>query len=355
MDYECYGYHCADTYPVSDKLDIFGVELEIDDDNTAVREILNECIEDDILTVPYNEHRTRNWKVIENDSSVWKEIILNADTIPNLIDRIETLNFYGLNMENVINSRGTSCHIHINRAYLEKRGITPSNMLKLFEFYSPFIFAVSGRDLHRWTQWSEPITSTPLGLINWEQRGHEVSHVDFRTNRYHLVNTTRSSTIELRGFSNYYSFDSEMISFYLAFVKFAIDEAEKMKVKYYRQEWKMLRDDLFQFMEKYPAQRDHFKTDKLFIYSTEAAAMSAKFDEVGHTYRLMNQPHDFSFFADWLKYHSEYLPVIKYRLTLTPQGVKNAKQKVINCIYRELYSYMMAAYRSLATELKEVY
>ncbi|MEE1227177.1 MAG: hypothetical protein UHM08_08770 [Bacteroidales bacterium] len=358
MQYEVYGYHCADTSPVNyDDLDIFGIELEIDDDSNTVRDILNECIEDDILTSPYNEHRTRNWKVIENDSSVFKEIILNADTVPNLLNRVKTLNNYGLCSENVYNSRGTSCHIHINRRYLEKRGITALNMLKMFEFYAPFIYAISGRDLNRWNRWAEPITSTPLSLINWKQRGEEVRHIGFKTNRYHMVNTTRTNTIELRGFSNYYNFDYDMLKFYLSFVNFCIDEAEKMKGKYYREEWEMLVNDLKKFIDKHPAQKAHFLTDRLFIFSEDAKRFK---DLYVSKYKylingLRRSPTDFNMFCDWLYYHQEYLPTINYRLTLTPQGVKNAQNKIINKIYKELQSYLWHAYQSIKDELKEVF
>ena len=101
MYYESYGYHESDTEPLTHESNIFGLELEIDDDSQQVRRLLDEAIEDGIITAPENEHYADGAIVIEEDGSVYRELIFCADTVENLLERVETLNYNGLEVSRV--------------------------------------------------------------------------------------------------------------------------------------------------------------------------------------------------------------------------------------------------------------
>ncbi len=363
MMYEVFSYHGSNTYPVGNIEDnIFGIELEIDDFSETTAEILDMMIEDDILTSPENEHRTRNLKKIERDSSVYREIILRADTIENIKERLTVLDDYLCGA--IDNSTGTSCHIHMNRNYLEDMGITERNIFKMFEFFAPVIYKISGRSRSSMAEWAEPrshVNFRDLSCIDWEMRAENLQGLRPSSGRYTMVNCTNPATIELRAFSNYYCFDSRYTVCYLEFVNLCISLAQYMVGKYYNKEYPVL----IHAMETF------FKERHSFIYQKFNLAQMFRFNPMQKLFKAQfiqfkNQtayPRDFlhhfqydgnnTFPFDVLRTAYNYKKISDkptYKVTLTPQGVKNLSKQIITDSSKDLMSYAMLFYRSLNHE-----
>ena len=359
--YQVYSYHHGNTAPTAEDLTdmIFGLELEIDDDSINVRELLDEAIAEDYLTSPENEHRTRNWKVIEEDSSVYREIILNADTIENILKRVRNLNSIGFSDEYIINSPATSAHIHINRHYLEKKGIRQSNIFKLLELYAPIIYKISGRDEDSFINWSEPRSRFEYHNIDWQNRAEQLEYISISNDRYTLVNCSRSSTIEMRGFSNYYNFDYDMIKCYLEFMEKCINQAEYMKGKFFINHYQYLLDDLEKWFKTNHAEiyyqfglKQVFKNDKFLKQLQEKyyRTRSNDFYEINSFRTNHKRPYtalNYELSALTFLYRNRGRFNLK-RMTFTPQGISNGLETAENVLYAEIGSYFMQYYRTLS-------
>lgn len=359
MYYSSYGYHSSETSPIGNTNElIYGVELEIDDDANNVREILDACIEDNIITAPYNEGETQNRKTIEEDSSVYREIILNADTQENILNCVKNLNDCGLSGENVCNGRGTSCHIHINKRYLQNKGITTTNILKLFELYAPIIYKISFRTSDTFNRWSEPLLNFnyhPLN-INWEKRAYKITEFvePNHNSRYHMVNVTNHNTIELRAFSNWHNFEYEVIKMYLDFVTFCINQAETMKGKLYKNEYQRLLNELETFFKiEYRYYYDLFNLRTVFNFDNELYKLqrlhSRTTDNINQI-RYINKYEPAWKIAKFM--HYQRITHIK-NITLTERGKQNICKKLINYYWQELSSYYRNYYYRNENRLRE--
>lgn len=348
MYYSAYEYHTAPTDPMNNTTNhIFGLELEIDDDDALVRQTLDELIEEGLITVPWNEGTTDGAVVLENDASVYKEVIFCADTVPNLLRRLKGLNDGGLNPLTVANTRGTSAHIHFNREYLRELGITEENIFKMIEFLNPIIYAISGRDKINWKEWAKPSLDTPEYGLNWKNRGSHTSNISQRGTRYTLANTQNEKTVELRGFSNYCSFDYDTIKFFFEFAELIIDMAVYMKGKYYYQSGEELSNICLNW----------FKNDKPEHLEQILPLFAKPTDDIRNIYNEYYQLRnlhsafrrtgkiDFQDLAYLLGTHTALLKAV-YRLTLTPQGCINAFKKCENAYYKQLQGALMGYYYS---------
>ncbi|MBQ2654103.1 MAG: hypothetical protein IJF83_11145 [Methanobrevibacter sp.] len=355
MYYEAYSYHSGNTRPANEEdLNIFGLELEADNYSEERAAIFDNCIENDIITVPFNEHRTENLKIIQNDSSVWKEIIFRADTIENLLKRVTCLNNYGVNPSNFNNTSGTSAHIHINRNYLYDLNITSTNITKMFEFYAPVIFAISGRDRRNFERWASPTSQMSYNFINWEQRGRDIGNMSiYDDDRYYLVNLTRSSTIEMRGFSNKCSFDYETIKFYLEFVQFCIDEAVYMKNKLYRDQGETLKRHFLEWCPPEMFKKFNlimlFKPDTTLYKLKEINADHYILTELRRARRGYRRPYEL---VQFLENYPELLEIVNH-ITISRRGVKNASNKILNVLQNKQGEYKNLYYQN--AHLLEVY
>lgn len=345
MYYEAYGYHSGNTTPANNEdLNIFGLELEADNYSEERAEIFDNCIENDIITVPHNEHRTQNLKILQNDSSVWKELIFRADTIENLLKRVLKMNDYGVNPSNFENSSGTSAHIHINRDYLYNMGVTSSNMVKMFEFFSPVIYAISGRDKRNFERWAAPTAPIQYGFIDWELRGRQIGNMCiYDDDRYYLVNLTRSSTIELRGFSNKCSFDFETIRFYLHFVQFCIDQAEEMRGKLYRENGEKLKENFLNWVfSEFPEMYARFNLELLFTKDVSLWRLNELttdpyiLTELRRAVRGYRRPSEL---LNFIECNSDQIGGIIKRLTTTPKGAQSAANKILYVLTNQTGEY----------------
>lgn len=349
--YRAYDYHNADTNPVNNEdLNIFGVELEIDNRTDRRAEIIDNAIENNIITAPTNEGFTRNWKVIEDDGSVWKEIILNADTFENLLKRIECLNRYGITPANFENSAGTSCHIHINRQYLEELNISETNIFKMVEFFAPVIFRISGRTLNQFLRWASPRSKFKTLAIDWKARGEHIGHLHRSGERYQLLNLNRFSTVEMRGFSNRCSFDYNTLKFYFEFIEFLISEAVYMKGRYYKEEGENLINHFLEWIE--PEQYKKYNIGLLFEKETNLIPRLQDLQksryEIMELRRASTGHRSIYDFIGLLLHpnNKEWLQIINNRLTLTEQGVINASSKILNKISENRAEYMSIYYEN---------
>lgn len=238
MQFRTYGYHSSKhvTKPRNTNFNIKGVELEIDDYDCG--HILDELIEDNIITVPSNERESNNGIVIacEDDGSVYKELVFKATSNRRILEGVkllEPLHDY------ISNGTGTSCHIHMNRRYIEKRGLSSYDIVKSAEFIAPILYKISGRSYNSYEEWGRSIFEYTLEIQSddlyrraqlIENKGGDINSYDAR---YRIINLNPLNTIELRIFSNYYGFDYEYIKMYLETVDFIIDLAEFMVNKDY--------------------------------------------------------------------------------------------------------------------------
>ena len=234
MQYRTYGYHSSKriTKPRNSDYNIKGVELEIDDYDCG--HILDELIEDNIITVPSNEGESNNGIVIacEDDGSVYKELVFKATSNRRILEGVKLLEpLY----DYINNGSGTSCHIHMNRKYINKRGLSEYDIVRSAEFIAPILYKISGRSYSSYEEWGRSILDIQSDdlyrraqLI--ENKGGDINCYDAR---YRLINLNPANTIELRIFSNRYGFDYEYIKMYLETVDFIIDLAEFMVDKDY--------------------------------------------------------------------------------------------------------------------------
>ena len=355
MRYYAYEYHQADTRPVGNEHEeIYGVELEIGNGNPLLSDILDDAISDNILTVPENEDQTQNMKVLEEDSSVWKEIILNADTIDELKARLLCLNEYDINPETVHNTAGTSCHIHINRNFLDAVGITERNLLRMFELMQPIIYRVSGRTQREFSRWANPHTRIKAGAINWERHAYEARQTNPNHNdRYYMVNFRNSETVEIRAFSNKCSFDYNTISFYLDFTQYLLKLCVNMLGKLYADEWENLIQSvktwiLTEYPEIYSAYGLHYVFNQAPKFSNLHDKAFNYLQDVAPRIREIENGNLYPPYIGYIlwKYRKQL-----QRVTLTRAGLLNACEKVKTAHYCEMRANYQNAVYTVSHEL----
>jgi hypothetical protein len=236
MSFCAIDYQGSDCSPCDELLDenIKGIELEIRSDSDYY-DILNDLVYDDILICEDNyENRSHRGNMfLETDGSVDYEIKLQADTNKENLKMIKTLNDYGLNPYNIENLSGTSCHIHLNRQYLNNREINQLDIKQAGEFLSEILFEISGRSFNDYSEWARSCLRSNLH-DDMLMKAKEIDNRDISSSaRYQIVNCNPYNTIELRIFSNYYNFNYDIIKLYMDISDHIIDIAEMMKDKKY--------------------------------------------------------------------------------------------------------------------------
>ena len=239
--YRTYEYHSSGhvTTPKRSCGNIKGLELEISDEDSGY--LLDELIDDNILTVPHNEGDKKDYTIaIENDGSVYKELVFKASCNRTLLKGVKKLE-EKLN-GNIYNGHGTSCHIHMNKKYIESLGLTKTDIVKASEFLAPILYDISGRDepsLH----WCKSRIRNRISINDDDlfKRAKIIDEINFeeieRYERYRIINLCPRNTIELRIFSNYYCFDYNYIKLYIETCDYLITLAEYMKGKKYVEEY----------------------------------------------------------------------------------------------------------------------
>lgn len=234
--YEAYGHGNADTTPAGDETaNIVGLELEIgqllDADHL-------ESLIDDGHVETYDSGSAYIQLEEEAQHNVQYELIFNADTPANVLERLYTVADL---RHDVSNHRETSCHVHVNRYYLRNScGITELDYYRAAEAVAPLIYRVSGRDNYSWNEWTP--SKLDADVVSVEDIFRRFEHIDninprcsgAYSDRYELCNCQNEDTIEVRGFSNYYEFDCDLIAFYIAIADTLIPKvAAAMKDKTY--------------------------------------------------------------------------------------------------------------------------
>lgn len=258
MNHRTYGYHSSKKIitPRKTNANIKGIELEIGEDNRDdeyVNDALDTLIENNVIKAPYNEgvKSQQGYTIaIEDDGSVYKELIIKASCNKTLLKAVRKLENELHNL--VENDKGTSCHIHINNEHLKKLGLTNIDIIKSAEFLAPILYEISGRDLNslRWCRSRVPKNITDFNLFKRAVYLDNREHFD--NERYRIVNKGgfNSKTTELRIFSNYYDFSYKYIKLYIEMTDFIIDLANKMKNKSYQDEYDNIIKDIFNFFNK---------------------------------------------------------------------------------------------------------
>lgn len=279
MDYENYCYHGSKhvTAPRSTTGNIKGLELEISDYDCG--DILDEMIEEDILTVPCNENIKKEVTIaVEDDGSVYKELIFKASCNQTLLKGVKKLEEY-LN-GNVDNGHGTSCHIHLNNKYLETLNLTGRDITKSAEFLAPLLYKISGRTKNSLSDWCQSVLSNEIDIDNDNlyDRCQLIDHCITNYNgRYSLVNVCDKTT-ELRIFSNYYNFNYNYIKTYIECCDFIIELATYMKEKNYIDEYNNIINMTKHFFQKrkYKEIYERHELDAFFMSLKEKQLNSLK-------------------------------------------------------------------------------
>ena len=274
--YDCYSYHCSKhiVRPDDAKLDknIKGLELEISDYDCE--DNLENLIYDGYITCPENEDEIADEHrniAIEYDGSVAWELIFKADTIRPLMSRVKDIN-QELNPKTVVNSRGTSAHIHLNRQYLYNQGINTLDMLKAGEWTGFPAYLISGRNREKMENWCR--STLPCNIDeNLLTKSKLVDRLnDISYNRYNMMNFNNSNTIEYRLFSNYCNFDYKTIKMYMEYTDMISKLAELMHNKSYQDEFETAVEFVDEFMTKYPRRRkfyEKYNMDSIFVTREE--------------------------------------------------------------------------------------
>ena len=250
MRHRNYGYHCSEHViePRKTTANIKGVELEISDYDCG--EILDDMIERNLLTVPSNESEKKEYTIaIENDSSVYKELIIKACCNDTLFKHFRMLE---KELHNEIdNGSGTSCHIHINNDFLQEKNIKQEDIVKATEFLAPLLYTISERSSSAYYDWCHSRidfnTSEPT-LFERVEKVDDI-RIDNYCDRYNIVNPKRKTT-EIRIFSNRCGFEYRTLKLYIEMIDFIIEIAEEMKDKLYEEEFDNLIEKIEAFFNK---------------------------------------------------------------------------------------------------------
>lgn len=231
MYYSLFEYHEAPVEPVRNtNLKIFGLELEISDEYAD--DVLEELIERNVITVPYNMDETQHLICAEEDGSVYAELILRADFKEELVRRVAE---YLAPLRCCNNHEGTSAHVHLSRDYLNNIGVHEVDIIKAAEFLYPLLYEISGRDYNSVEEWATSyIGHEEARQTIWSERARKVDNIKCSNgSRYWTVNCCNRNTVEIRIFSNAYDFDSQYIKAYLESADAIITVAQHMKEKKY--------------------------------------------------------------------------------------------------------------------------
>jgi len=219
-----------------------------------VRFALERLVDKGVLITPENtEMISKHNAVLERDSSVDGEIIIQADLQRNMMKKVNKIH-EELNSNVLSNGPNTSCHIHRNVAYLNDIGISKFDYQKSSEFLSTICYRISGRDYDSYYQWAHSIFRNQMNIerSSMFKIAKLLDNIDFMVNdqKYIICNCQHTNTVENRIFSNFHNYDPKYIKLYMDFTNLAIDIAEYMRDKSYVLEFDTLIDIINDFCNK---------------------------------------------------------------------------------------------------------
>lgn len=283
-----FDYHCGKefTAPLREKRsrNIKGIELEISD--YGAEEYLSTLVDEYIIydaETAYEVNETNVDAVVENDGSVAWEVILRADTMKPIFQKIKKINTE-LNPNTVNNESGTSAHIHLNREYCHNQGIHSIDIQKAAEWLAYPMFLFSGRTREKMNNWARSILPCELedDLLT---RATLVDRMECSYNRYNIMNLNNSKTYELRIFSNKCNFDYKTLRFYWEFSDMLMDLASNMVGKSYKEHLDECIEFVDDFMLSKPRRRKFYNKygmDSIFLDSEQLnhIALLKQFDRI---------------------------------------------------------------------------
>lgn len=263
-NYEPWEHGHANTAPVGDEEgNIIGLELEIGKLYDA--DLLESFIDEGLIETADSRHAPIQLER-EAQGNVQYELIFNADTPANVLGRLEEI----IEIRHDVNCHHeTSCHVHLNRAYLNKLGLGQLDIYRAAEAVAPLIYHVSGRDMSCWERWSPsrvPVSCNP-SAEDIIARFAEIDDAEpydrgYYDDRYELCNVQNGSTVEIRGFSNFFEFDFDLIAFYIAIADTLLPRiALEMKDKTYADDWERVLKVTADFLKGFEAVVNRFSLD----------------------------------------------------------------------------------------------
>ncbi len=288
-----WSYHHAPVEPIRPTSErIFGLELEIDRPNAQIEDIIDMMIDEEILGSPNNGGASQINVQISEDGSVWAELVFQAGYKEDILNSLDTLNEYGLNETTAPNmTGGTSAHISISNEYLNRIGVTKTNINRIFELYSPLLFAISERNKEEARRWSNSL-AYDFGFIDYIIKLQKVARVNPEySDRYLLLNTTSRYKSELRILSNNNGgFNYDRIKFYLDVVDKIISQAHYMRGRRYDSQYLYLLEDMERFILKnHPEYYIRYNLKFIFHPSAVYDAFKMQVSEGLHNLKEINK------------------------------------------------------------------
>lgn len=290
--YEAYGHGNAPTAPIGDETNhIIGLELEVSHFNEI--ENLEEAIEEGVIET-YDTAEAPIVLEEEAQGDVDYELIFKADNPADVLRRVEEIYTYIGTGDVCRTERNTSCHVHLNRYYVEEvLGLDQLDIWRAAEAIAPLIFKVSGRNYSSWNEWTPSrvdMDTDPLRRFQLIDDAEPRSSGEYR-DRYELCNLTNDKTIEIRGFSNWFKFNPKFIGLYVRIVSELLPAiAEAMKGKTYARDGiKTVLPLVKDFLEDYPEIVSRF--DLSFWYNIEETIKNEtrrRFEEAINKYNRCN-------------------------------------------------------------------
>lgn len=278
MDYCAYGYHSSRATeiltPRTSEFNVKGIELEIDDDVSCVREQLDDMIYRHLIYAPeMSGYNAPSPVVICNDSTVYKELIIKACGNRKLMETVRMLDeeLGGL----VENTSNTSCHVHVNKGYLRKIGVQTRDLFKTAEFFAPILYRISGRDFDTQYDWAKTLIGD-IETINLYERAKKVDNLDITNSgagRYYILNCRPgANSAEFRIFSNYCNFNSEFIKLYIDIIDFMMDITKE--IDSYEEQYDFIMNETKKFFNKRSHKRFFYEysLDEFFLTKEELKA-----------------------------------------------------------------------------------
>lgn len=320
FEYESFVHNSAPTEPASDELNIIGLELEVS--QFGDYSILNGLIEDGIINTYDMDNGAAIQLEDEDQHDVEKELIFNADTVENIKARLQQVSIL---QREAHTERNTSAHVHLNRLYIESLGLEELDIYKASEAIAPLIFDISGRNSSSWSEWTPSRIKRDKDLI---ERFSEVDDILPRSedeygysSRYELCNVQNTSTIEIRGFSNYYNFNSEIIGLYIDVVSELIPTlAQTMKGRSYSKEPEAVFETVEEFMDTHPKIKE-FNLPEWKIWRQTVAEYKAKIID---------------------KYYSEYKEAYEYLMAALQTTSTGEKMRLLSHVNEDLLPETLA-------------
>lgn len=283
-----WGHGDANTSPRGDETaNIVGLELEIACLNDY--EAINRHIEAGLIECRDTAEANIQLEM-EAQSDVEYELIFNADTPANVLDRLTSI----LDIRHDVDQyhHEVSCHVHMNRFYIENvLGLDEMDIYNAAEAVAPLIYRISGRNRTAWRRWSPCCIDESMGVkdrLRYINHRH-VTPPSLNGDRYDLTNLSNNSTVEIRGFSNYYNFDYDLIKTYISLCLDLIQPlAVEMQGKDYKEAPHIAIKYMQRFISDHMEELNRFDLSDIMAYNPSMMELTAKNEAMNKAIKTFN-------------------------------------------------------------------